>query len=189
VKARLPLEVGPDAAVLPPHPSLARALFALVERNRERLRRWLPWVEEMRTVEDEARFLEGSWRAFEAGERLPGVLTVGGRIAGMIGLSIDRANASAEVGYWVDGEVEGRGYVSRALARLCDVAFGELRLQRVVILAAVDNARSRTVAERAGFRAARLQPGALQLRGWAIDVVVYELSRSAWERRRSSKAG
>ena len=143
----LPLVLGPEAALLKPTRALAPVLFALVERNRQRLARWLPWVDHVRTVADEARFLEECRRAFKRGERLPGVLAVGGAVVGMVTLTLDRAGASGEIGYpyWIDRDAEGRGHVSSAAARLCALGFEELQLERIVIRTAVDNVRSRSV--------------------------------------------
>lgn len=176
----LPLVLGPEAVLLEPTRALAPVLFALVERNRERLARWLPWVDHVRTVADEARFLEECRRAFDRGERLPGVLAVRGAVVGMVSLTVDCARASGEIGYWVDRDAEGRGHVSSAVARLCALGFEELQLDRIVIRAAVENVRSRSVAERAGFRLERLEPGALRLHGRAVDVAVYACSRTEW---------
>src|SRR5215470_3786592 len=75
-----------------------------------------------------------------------------GRLAGTIGLRIDPGDANGEIGYWIGGEFEGRGIVTRACRRFFDFAFDELGLHRMELCAASENVRSRAVAERLGMR-------------------------------------
>ena len=58
----------------------ANALFALTDRNRAHLRRWLPWVDETRSSRDSAKFILGGREqlrrnnGFQAGIRYRGEL-------------------------------------------------------------------------------------------------------------------
>lgn len=64
-------------------------------------------------------------------------------MAGSLGLRIDRAEATAELGYRVDAEYEGRGLVRRAAELLIEHGFGPLGLRRIGLRTVVDNVRSR----------------------------------------------
>jgi ribosomal-protein-serine acetyltransferase len=128
----------------------AEEIFALVDAERERLRRFLPWPEHMQTLEDERAWLEkvlGSEEVFEGYGIWDGDVFAGG--AGLH--SVDTANDSADLGYWLGRAFEGRGLVTRACRALIGFGFGPLRLHRITIHAVAVNRRSGAVAERLGF--------------------------------------
>src|SRR5437868_4913479 len=76
-------------------------------------------------------------------------IAVDGVLCGTLGLHyVDWFDRSAEIGYWIASDREGRGYVTRAVRCMLDVAFGAAGLHRVVIRCAVEEVRSRRVAER-----------------------------------------
>ena len=56
-----------------------------------------------------------------------------------------------EVGYWIRTSQVGNGYAIEALAMLEAYAFKELGVKRLEIRTAVDNMKSRAVAERSGY--------------------------------------
>ena len=129
-----------------------RTLFRLIDADRTRLGRWLPWVEETRTERDSARFIADA--AEERRRRRSVVLGVfvAGELCGTIGLHyVEWFDRSAELGYWIASGVEGRGYVVRASRLMLAFAFGPAGLHRIVLRCAVGNERSRKVAERLGF--------------------------------------
>ena len=57
----------------------------------------------------------------------------------------------AEVGYWVGADFRARGHATRAVGLICGWGMRTLGLERIELLAAVDNPASQTVARRAGF--------------------------------------
>jgi len=156
----------------------ADEIFAVVNLNRERLRRWLPWIDPMHTPEIERRWIAGVL-ANEDGMEGYG-LFVEGRLAGGVGMTIGPFNVFAEIGYWIGEEFEGRGLVTKACRTFIDYAFGEAGLHRVVIRAAPENARSRAIPERLGF----VQEGVAREEGIAADgfhdLVVYSLLEQEW---------
>ncbi len=128
----------------------AAELHAVIERNRARLARWIQWAHGQ-TLQDTRAFI-GRARAMEQdGSGLSRAIVADGHLAGVVGVSVDRANRSAAIGYWLDEASEGNGVVTAAVATLVDDAFRRYRLVRVEIRADVDNRSSRAVAERLGF--------------------------------------
>ena len=66
---------------------------------------------------------------------------------------LEVARREAMVGYHVfQPSRRGRGYGSAALTAICSYAFGALRLRRLVAITSLDNAASRRIAEKCGFR-------------------------------------
>jgi RimJ/RimL family protein N-acetyltransferase len=75
------------------------------------------------------------------------------RLAGSFSLlEIDLERGYGEIGYWVAAEARGRGIATRATRLVHEWATAELGLRRLEILPHADNAPSRRVAERCGYR-------------------------------------
>jgi len=126
-------------------------LHALIERNRARLARWIHWAQGQ-TEADTLAFI-GRVRAKEQeGSGFSrGIVTPGGQLAGVVGLTIDRQNRTGAIGYWLDAASEGKGIVTAATAALVEHGFVHDRLLRLEIRADVENRASCAVAERLGF--------------------------------------
>ena len=160
----------------------AETLFALVDGERERLRWWLPWVDGVRTAEDERAWLKAVLSSEELKEEGYGIWDRG-ELAGCVGMHLDALNDGADIGYWLGRAFEGRGLVTRACGALIDRGFGELRLHRITIHAAPDNARSRAVPERLGFTQEAVLRQAGKTAVGYVDLVVYSMLDREWEAR------
>jgi len=64
---------------------------------------------------------------------------------------IDRATRTVELGYMVAPEARGRGVATEALRLSTEWALSELGAERIELVIAVDNERSKLVAERCGY--------------------------------------
>ncbi|GIW03829.1 MAG: hypothetical protein KatS3mg059_0449 [Thermomicrobiales bacterium] len=105
--------------------------------------------------------------------------------AGWISITIadeDREHGIGSIGYTVGEAYRGRGYATAAVAAVLPIAFDpeRLALERLEILAAVDNLASRRVAERNGFRLEGILRGLLVINGARVDHALYALLRSDW---------
>jgi ribosomal-protein-serine acetyltransferase len=129
----------------------AEELHALIERNRIELAKWLSWAQEPNTRDTRA-YIARVHDGEQDGRRLQRAITCGGAIVGDVGLFIERENATASVGYWLDLEHRGRGVMTAAVRELARHGFAELRLHRIEIRTDVLNLSSRAVAERLGFQ-------------------------------------
>jgi ribosomal-protein-serine acetyltransferase len=179
------LQLDDDAFVRTFTPDDADTVFALVDAERDRLRRWFPWVDPTRTVEDQRGWIVRAL-ASEHDAEANGIWLSGRELAGTIGLTVNALENGGEIGYWVGSSHEGRGLVTRATAALLDHAFDGIGLHRVQIRAAAHNDRSRAVAERLGFT----QEGVLREQGLVStgeyhDMVVYGILDREWPERRA----
>ncbi|KRM71311.1 GNAT family N-acetyltransferase [Lacticaseibacillus brantae] len=152
----------------------ATALFTLVDADRPGLGRFLPWVEKTKTVEDEARFLHFVREQVSQDQLWAAVILVEGQAAGMIDIhQLDAENRTGEIGYWLGKTYRGRGVVTAALAAVERVAFRELALTRLVLVAANTNTASQAVAQRRGFQQEGILRQALVLPEGVSDAVLY----------------
>ncbi len=100
-----------------------------------------------------AAMLRNQRKEARAGRQLPFAVTLDGRLRGAItvGGLTRGAFDSAHVGYWIDGEVAGRGVLPTALALVLDHCFGPVRLHRIEANVRPENAASLRVVDKLGF--------------------------------------
>jgi len=79
------------------------------------------------------------------------------------------------LGYWVRTDRTGQGVAVAATRLLAKWGFGVLKLNRIEIVVAVDNARSLRVAEKAGAKKEGVLRNRLDLHGRPHDAVMFSL--------------
>jgi ribosomal-protein-serine acetyltransferase len=158
----------------------ARELHGLIEANRAHLARWLPWAAGQ-TFEDTLDFIRGTRSQAKENEGFQTAIVTAKGIAGVIGyVSLDWANRSTRVGYWLDEGQQGRGTMTAAVRQLADHALTAWRLNRVEIIVATGNRRSRAIPERLDFR----EEGTLRqfqlVGGRYLDCISYSMLAADW---------
>ena len=152
----------------------ADELFRLTDCNRAYLRRWLPWLDTIRIVEDTRGFIRAILAQARENNGFQVVIVSRCRLAGVVGHhQVDWRNRTAALGYWVGEEFQGHGLVTAACRRRVVHSFDVMGLHRVEIRCAVENHRSRAIPERLGFRLeGRLREAEWLYDHW-VDHVVY----------------
>jgi ribosomal-protein-alanine N-acetyltransferase len=175
------LEYG-RVGLRPPRMRDAAAWSALRLRNEA----WLaPW--EPTSIESwAARHSVASWpsavsalrRLARSGAVLPFMVTWDGELAGQLTINnlVRGALRSAQIGYWVDQERAGRGIITTAVALATDHCFGPVGLHRVEIDIRPENAPSRRVVAKLGFREEGYLVRYLDIDGAWRDHVTYALT-------------
>ena len=180
------LKAGRGLELRPLNLSDAQALFALVETNRERLRRWLPWPDANRCVQDSRAYILRVRAQAKAGTAQSFGLWWRDRLVGIAGFVwIDAANGSAGIGYWLAQEAEGHGLMTGAVTALVRHGFRTLKLNRIEIRAGVRNLRSRAIPRRLGFRHEGTLRQVERLTDRHVDHAVYGLLAGEWPVRRA----
>ncbi len=161
----------------------AEEYLALIEGDRQRLRTFMEWVDQVKKIEDELAFLAEREREYQEGRGLPMSVWHRDRIVGAVGtVTLDRVNDSAEVGYFVVGGHEGRGLMGKAVSAFVDHLFREEGMNWVSARIMITNDRSRTLVERLGFKLEGVHRQEYKLRGEHQDLTVHSILRSEWER-------
>jgi ribosomal-protein-serine acetyltransferase len=177
---RIPIDKNLDLALL--EHRHASMLFAVVDENRDHLRRYLPWVDNTRTVNDSVGFIQATLEQFARSQSLSTGIFFHGALAGVIGYhTIDWANRRTALGYWLSSSYQGHGIMTRAVRAMTSHAFGALSLHRMEIRAALENKRSRGVAERSGFKFEGTCRGAEWLHDRFVDHAVYGVTAPEWK--------
>ena len=93
---------------------------------------------------------------------------------------IDLKNRKTEIGYRLGESFQGKGSVTKSCRALIDYAFGELKLNRVELRCAVENTKSRKIAENLGFKNEGVIRQSELIRGKFFDFVIYGMLADEW---------
>jgi len=163
-------------------PEHAEELFSLTEKHRQYLRRWLPWLDNNKYLQNTVDFIKYSRKQYKDSTSMHLAISSKDSIVGIIGFhKVDWINHSTSIGYWLVEDYQGRGIVTKSCKSLIDYAFGSLGMNRVEIRCAVENSRSRAIPERLGFMEEGVAREAEWLYDRYVDHAVYAMLRSEWE--------
>jgi ribosomal-protein-serine acetyltransferase len=180
--------VDDDLEIVAWAPAHAEEKFAVVDANRAHLRRWLPWLDREKSVDDALEFIR---RATEQAERNDGFhagVWRRDRLVGALGLHyVDWVNRKTEIGYWVAESEQGHGIVTRCCGALLERIFDDWKLNRVVIFCATENHRSRAVPQRLGFTHEGTYRQAEWLHDHFVDLAGYGMLADEWASSRDRR--
>lgn len=156
-----------------PDEAMAEAWFNYVSRNRDRFAAAGP-KQDSPSLQTAREFIAGAQATLRRGTGIDFVIldrAVGaGRIIGDLSFSniVRGIFLACHLGYRIDRDYEGRGYMREAAARALLYAFGELGLHRVMANYVPTNTRSARLLRRLGF----------SVEGYAIE---YLMLNGRWE--------
>ena len=167
-----------------PVESDAEELFLQIDANRDFLREWLPWPDDVTSLEDEVAVIRRGADRREDGGGCMYLICLDEEIVGTIGMNwIDWDNRGFGIGYWLSKGKMGTGIVSKSCTRLMDHCFDDLSLHRAVIEVAVGNFVSRAVAERLGMRLEGITKDREWLYDHYVDAALYAITAPEWSER------
>ena len=136
-----------------------------------------PWAE-MNSARAYLYVYRDMKRAARRGESMPFAVCLNDQLVGHLNLGniVRRAFSSAYAGYWVDARVAGQGVIPTALALAVDHAFGAGGLHRVEVNIRPENAPSRRVVEKLGFREEAYHPRYMHIDGQWRDHLGYAMT-------------
>ena len=130
----------------------AEVLSLRVDQNRERLRRWLPWLDGAKDSSDQLKYIQRCSESAAAGTAFHYALFSGGKIVGIVSFNnIEKLNRCGTTGYWLAKSHTARGYMTAAVKALIDDGFKHLELNRIQARVATDNYPSQAVCDRLGL--------------------------------------
>ncbi len=188
---RVAIETERMTLRLPQH-SDHRQWAALREQSRAFLLAWEPvWAADHLTRRAFTHRVYWSARAEQQGTAVPLFLErrADGALLGGVTLdNIRRGPAqAATVGYWMGAPFARQGYMHEAILALVHYAFHDLDLSRIEAACLPENAASRGVLEKSGFKYEGVAQSYLQINGRWRNHVLYASLRS--DRRGRTEAG
>lgn len=178
----LPHRISPDLSLEVLELRHANDLYRLTDANREHLRQWLPWVDDMKSVNDTRAFIQTTRRQLLGNNGFQTVVRYRGELVGAVGHhGVNWNNRCTSIGYWLARDAQGEGIMTQSCRVYLEHAFTELAIHRVEIRCAVANSRSRAIPERLGFRSEGVVRDAEWLYDHFVDHVIYGLLAPEWK--------
>ena len=159
----------------------AEALYKLTNDSREYLKKWLPWLDDIRSTSDTLAFIKNSFLIYNNRQGITAGIFVEDKLVGVVGFNkLDFTNRIGTIGYWLGQQYQGRGLMTKSVSALITYGFHELSLNRIELRAASGNKASCAVAERLGFK----KEGHLREVEWLydhyVDHIIYGLLVNEW---------
>jgi len=163
----------------------AEEITEVVVRNLGHLQPWMPWAVDDYSIDSAKEWIHRTLSEFAEDGRFNAIILVDDKTVGTIGFhNLNTGHGSAEIGYWIDKDFEGRGIITRCCRVLIDYLFELRELNRIQINCNVENVRSRAVPERLGFTLEGVHRQVERLQGKFGDWAVYAILRDEWNKKK-----
>ncbi len=162
----------------------AENIFNVIDKDREHLRNWLPWVDKTISVQDTINNITERIEKFNKKEAAAFCAYYENKWIASVGfISLDNIDKEGEIGYWLSSDFEGKGLMTECVKALIKYGFKELNLHRIVIKCNSENIRSAAIPKRLGFtlegtlREDRIRNGVYE------NTLIFGLLKNEWNNR------
>ena len=112
----------------------AQDLYLLTDSNRAYLKEWLPWLDQIQSVDDTTKFIESTIEVSSSGGAPNFAILSEGAICGVAGFhEINKQHRIGSIGYWLAQKYTGKGIVTQVVKELLRIGFGEFKLNKIEI--------------------------------------------------------
>ncbi|HNY25040.1 MAG TPA: GNAT family N-acetyltransferase [Alphaproteobacteria bacterium] len=140
-------EYGIELRRIKPTFELAKEVFEIVERNREYLGYWLPWVARTNSVTDEYDGLSHVYN-----KEWTYLIFKDNKVIGSIGfVKREESKRKVEIGYWLDKKFGGNGIMTNAVKILEKAVFEIDGWNKIEIHCDTNNISSQNIPKRLGY--------------------------------------
>lgn len=108
-------------------------------------------------------------------------------LIGDCALHVDEQGQQGEIGFTLSGEYQGKGFAVEAVSRVCEFAFRQLNLHRIVAITDCRNLSSVALLERLGLRREGHFIQHIFFKGAWGDEYLYAILKEEWDRREAEK--
>lgn len=159
----------------------AATIFHAIDQNRSHLGVWLPFIDFTKEIKDSAAFIQTIISQRDETRNEVYTIWFKGEFAGIIGFhNTDRVNEKSEIGYWLIGEMTGKGIIHRSCIVLIGLAFEKMGMNRITIKCAVGNEASEKVAARLGFTFEGIERNGERYHDLFFDLKVFSLLKASF---------
>ena len=146
------LHIENELFLVYPEIRMAKELFALIDSDREHLRTFLDFVDEVVDYTNQEAYIKMKLEGIAKQTDALFFIAINDEFIGCVDFhAIDLVSKQAEIGYWIHSKYKNKGTISKVVKKLCTYAFENLSLNRLTIVADVKNKPSNKVALKNGF--------------------------------------
>lgn len=160
-------------------PELSEEHLDYYIRNKKHLEYYEPMRDEsFYSIEVQKKILSENYKQYLNGISINLGIFIDKTLIGKIQISniVQGIFKSAFIGYSIDKDYQGKGYMKEAVNLVCDYAFNELDLHRLEASTLIDNERSQNVLKSCGFNELGINKAYLYINGaWRDHVTFYKI--------------
>jgi len=153
-------------------------LTQAIRASLKELGAWMPWAHPDYVLFESREWIKKGPKDWKTGQSYNFAIcdAASGEIIGGCGLNnFGEMTTLANLGYWVRSDRTGQGIAPQAARLLAKWGFDVLKLKRIEIVVAVENARSLRVAEKVGVKKEGVLRNRLDIHGKMHDAVMHSL--------------
>lgn len=170
------IKIDKDISLALVQESFAPIYFKLIKENSTYLGKWLSWPSLCKSEQDSIVFIRNSLHDYADGKSMVCAIWFNEELVGTASFNIINYDLKkVEIGYWIIESAQGNGIITRVCEKLIDIAFHQLKMQKIQISAATENLASRAVCERLGMTLEGVISNAENLNGQIVDHAIYAL--------------
>lgn len=170
-------------------PSSSEEILEYYERNKKHLTPFEPTRDSsFYTLETQKRILNKSYKDFLGGTNIDLGIFKEDKLIGIIKISriLHGSFKNGMLGYSIDKDEQGKGYMKESVNLLLKYAFDECDLHRIEASALVNNERSRAVLKKCGFKLVGINEKYLLINGKWEDHVTYYIVKEDFYNEKSN---
>jgi ribosomal-protein-serine acetyltransferase len=159
----------------------ADIIYETIQRDRNYLRKWLPFVDQTRKKEDTANYIDALSSELEKGKNEVYMIWYCNEFAGLAGFKdIDIINHKTEIGYWLAEKMQGKGIMTRTVKKMIDYGFRNLNFNRIQIKVAQGNFKSVAIPGRLGLFMEGIERNGEYHTDRYFDLEVFSILKKEW---------
>jgi ribosomal-protein-serine acetyltransferase len=161
--------------------SHAGPVFEIIQRDRNYLRHWLPFVDQTRNIKDTENYFRLMLSAPHRNQNAVYTIWFQGELAGLAGFKeIDGINHKTEIGYWLAEKQQGKGIMTRTVRKMIDFGFRNMKMNRIQIKVAVGNIKSSAIPHRLDLFFEGIERDGEYHTDRYFDLEIYSILKTEW---------
>src|SRR5699024_2761059 len=110
----------------------SESLFRMTEESRGYLKRWLPWLDSIRTSHDSLEFIKNTFHGYNNRIVITSGIFIHGELVGMVGYNyLYFSNKIGTVRYCLSENQQAKGIMTVSIRALIHYGFENLKLNRI----------------------------------------------------------
>jgi ribosomal-protein-serine acetyltransferase len=177
------IPVSEDISLSIISPFDAEELFSLVDENREYLRKYLPWVDDTKTIDDSRSFINLALKRFSESIEMTYFIRKTNKIIGTISIWLENKNTGIyEIGYWIAENYSKQGIMTKCISEIIKTAFNVFGALKIQISCIPQNEGSNRISQKVNMKLEGTIRNAEKLNGQISDHNIYGILKEEYKK-------